>query len=510
MTLFALILAAGCGRDLPAGDPARPDILVVSIDTLRADHLGAWGYPRPTSPFLDELAAGGTRFSNAWSPSPWTLPSHATMLSGLLPLHHGAIESDLTVPADVPWLPVAMRDAGYATSAIVATLFVGDRYGFNRGFDAFEDFGIDDERANRKSTVDAEDVVKHARRWAASQPPGKPLFLFLHFYDVHYEYDPPAPFNERFDRPSNSDDLTYRKYDWYKDHPVAPDQLAHQVAQYDEEIAYVDATLATLRDAWKAAGREAIWVVTADHGEEFGERGSWGHAHTLWPEQLHVPWIVAGPGVKAQVRDERVGLEDLAPTVAGLAKLPWAATDGTDRGGVLRGEPATGPVAARLADTSRFDTLLYRWHAPPYDLVVDLRTGERTLCDLTVDPGCTTDLAPSAPDTASALAAQLDTWLGAPWRASADGVIRTDGAIGTGRPTRSTPVAAGDRIAVHPLDAEVRFTHGGTTEGPYKAIGGDRPPEGAGISYQGEVGAPGTADLDDALRERLEALGYVH
>ena len=287
---------------IPAGDPARPDVIFVSIDTLRADHLGAWGYARDTSPFLDHLAASGTRYADAWSPAPWTLPAHATMLSGVMPSRHGAVESDLALPADLPWLPEAARAAGYRTGGFVSTLFVSDRYGFERGFDAFDDFGINYEKTNLAATVDAEDVTARARRFLVDQGAGKPAFLFLHFYDAHYAYDAPKPWNTRYDRPNEPNDPVYKSYAYYGKHQLDAPTLAHQVAQYDEEIRYVDDTLQAFDAALREAGRTPIWVVVADHGEELGERGSWGHGHTLWPEQLHVPWegvLVAARGARS-------------------------------------------------------------------------------------------------------------------------------------------------------------------------------------------------------------------
>jgi arylsulfatase A-like enzyme len=309
---------------LPAGDPRRPDVILLSIDTLRADHLGAWGYERDTSPFFDELAAGGTRYKNAWAASPWTLPSHTTMLSGLLPPHHGAIEDTVRIGDDIPMVQEMFRHEGYGTGGVVATLFVSSRFGFDRGFDFFYDFDIRGATMNNASTVDAEHVFAWATDWVQQQPEGKPIFLFLHVYDVHYGYNPPAPFNELFDRPVDFGDVRYKDYHHYKKHPLTDEQLAHQTAQYDEEIAYVDQSFRTFVENWRAT-RPAIVVVTSDHGEELGERGSWGHAHTLFPEQLHVPMIINGPGVRRQVISERFGAEDLASTLAGVAGTRWTA-----------------------------------------------------------------------------------------------------------------------------------------------------------------------------------------
>lgn len=506
------ILAIGCSTPMPPGDPERPDIVVVSIDTLRADHLGAWGYERDTSPHLDALAASGTRFASAWSPAPWTLPSHATMLSGLHPVHHGGIEGELRLSDDIPWLPEALGGAGYATAGIVTTLFVSDTFGFERGFDHFHDFGIDDEKRNRTANIDVDEVVDHARRWM-TQRHGEPVFLFLHLYDVHYEYDPPRPFSKKFDRAPRRSDETYKNYAHYTRKPLDDEQMAHQVAQYDEAIAFVDATLHDLRQAWASAGREALWVVVSDHGEEFGERGSWGHAHTLWPEQLHVPWIVAGPGVASQVVESRVGLEDLAPTLAGLAGVDFPPTDGIDRSPRVRGQPMPdATVAARFAETSRFRTLRYRWHDPPYDLYVDLAARTSALCNLQEDPKCTSDLARDQPQRVADLTSQMWRWLGEPWQLDKAGVLQSSGVFVVDGEVRSKrlPAEAGSSFGLHPADAALTWQDaGGRQTGPWQAVGGERPGDGAPVRYRGQASGTEDAGLTDAQRAALEALGYM-
>ena len=274
---------------LPEQGSKRPDVILLSIDTLRADHLGAWGYGRDTSPFLDELAESGARFEDMWSPSPWTLPSHTTMLSGLLPPQHGAIEDDVRIGDDIALVQEAFQAEGYTTTGVVATLFVSARFGFDRGFDHFHDFAIEGAKMNNASTVDAEHVFAWADHYAQMVASDQPQFIFLHVYDAHYGYNAPPPFNEQFDRPSQVGDALYKDYHHYKKHPLSAEQKAHQIAQYDEEIAYVDHAFRTFVEKWRKQRPNTVVAVSADHGEEFGERGSWGHAHTLFPEQLHVP-----------------------------------------------------------------------------------------------------------------------------------------------------------------------------------------------------------------------------
>lgn len=502
-------------RPLPKGDPNRPDIILLSIDTLRADHLGAWGYGRPTSPTFDRLAAEGTRYADTWSPSPWTLPSHTTMLSGLLPPTHGAIEDDLRIGDDIPMVQEAFQAQGYATGGVVATLFVSRRFGFERGFDWFHDFDVHDTATNNLATVDAEHVFTWATDWAQDLPAGKPAFLFLHVYDAHYAYNAPAPYDERFDRAAQLGDALYKDYQYYKRQPLPHEQLEHQVAQYDEEIAYVDDAFRRFLEGWRST-RPAIVVITSDHGEEFGERGSWGHAHTLFPEQLHVPLIVNGPGVKRQVVSQRAGTEDLATTIASLGGVSFAEGDGVDRAGQIRSGGAAGTrPAAQFASTSRFETLRYRWHEPPWDLTVDLANAKRGLCNLEIDPGCT-HLAPNQDrERADAMFAAMMAYLGHPWEAMRAGKVEVKGGVfydaQGGRHKHALTVTAGDRFAVHPGDAEVRFVGAnGEIEGPWAALGGDLPNDRDGVQFHGRRPVTNTSiQLSESEKQMLEVLGYI-
>jgi len=503
-------------KALPRGSKKHPDVILLSIDTLRADHLGAWGYERDTSPFFDELAGSGTRFANAWAAAPWTLPSHATMLSGLLPPNHGAIEDHLKI-GDYPLLQEAFAHQGYGTVGVVSTLFVSQRYGFDRGFDHFEDFDIQGAAMNNAATVDAEHVFNHALHWSQQQEDGKPLFLFLHVYDVHYGYNAPPPYNEQFDRPAQLGDPIYKEYSFYRKNPLTPDQLQLQIDQYDEEIAYVDASFRKLVEGWRANGREVVVAITADHGEEFGERGSWGHAHTLHREQLHVPWILNGVGVRKQVVRDRVGSEDIAATLAGVAGVPFPAADGVNRATQARtgARPAQSQTSGRFAETSRFQTLRYRWHRGGQDMIVDIANAKRGLCDLKTDTWCRTNLytKKGTPEKGDELFAEMMDFLGEPWEANEPGRVDVkDGFIymGVERHRKQLEVQAGDRFSVQPHDAYVKFTSADSTVyGPYRALGGDLPDDQAPVSYEGVGSKNASIKLTDEEREMLEELGYL-
>lgn len=503
-------------RPLPEGHARLPDVILLSVDTLRADHLGAYGYERDTSPFIDALADEGTLFASAWSPTSWTLPSHTTMLSGMLPEHHGTIDDHLRIPSDVAMVQEAFQRAGYQTGGATATLFVSRKFGFDRGFDFFEDFGILGKKENNASTVDADHVFHTALHWAQERDPGVPLFLFLHVYDVHYGYDAPPPWNEKFDRAPRWGDAKYKNYHAYKKRMINGVQLEHQVAQYDEEIAFVDDSFRELVEKWQSERGNVLVSVTADHGEEFGERGSWGHGHTLYPEQLHVPWVIAGPGVPAQVLDQRVGTEDIAVTLATLAGVPFRAPDAVDRAMQVRrgGEARPEHVSAPFAASSRFDTLVYRWHAPPYDLYLDLVAASRALCNVEEDPTCASNLFKGNRDLADDMFRDMLGWLGAPWQAKKSGVVNLKGGVvfqDGQRKKQPHRVSPGDRFHAEPGDAKVRFTSDDdqVTHGPWRALGGEIPTASDPVRFSGrhhnEAAAEMTADEQAMLRE----LGYL-
>lgn len=501
---------------LPPGDPRRPDVILLSIDTLRADHLGTYGYERDTSPFIDSLGREGTVYDQMWSATSWTLPSHTTMLSGWLPVHHGTIDDHLKIAPDVHLLQESFEASGYRTIGVVSTLFVSSRFGFDRGFDQFEDFGIKSKRENNLSTVDADHVFQNAHYWAQKAKPGEPMFVFVHVYDAHYQYDPPAPWNEKFDRKPKWGDAVYKNYQAYQRNMIPKVQLDHQVAQYDEEIAFVDDSLREFVTRWRAAGRQAVVVVTADHGEEFGERGSWGHAHTLYPEQLHIPLIVNGPGVKQQRVPTRMGTEDVAPTVAGLVGVPFGTPkDGVDRSSEIeQGRPWQGRTSAPFADTSRFDSLVYRWHEPPYDLVVDIKHHRRELYDTSVDPEERTNLYKGNKELTEALFQRMSAWLGEPWTASAAGVVEVrDGVLfaeNGDRKGSTWNVVPGAKFAVQPGDAKVMFHGPKGTDGPWRPLGGMVPGEKCPLQYGGRLLHDAEiAALTDEEQAMLVALGYV-
>ena len=420
--LVALLACTSTSTTIEKGNEAQPDVILVSIDTLRADHLSSYGHDRETSPFLDGLAGSGTRFDHTRSNSPWTLPAHLTMLTGQLPMTHQVTDDHLALDPSVPILPEAMQKAGYATGASVATLYVSRKFGFDRGFDFLDDHGIQTEKQNLKGEVVAPDVISAAVKWIEGLPEGKPFFLFLHFYDVHYHYDPPPPFDTKFDRAPAKTDRKFRNYAAHKKKPLTEEQKAHQLAQYDESIAYVDDQLRQLHAKLAEAGRKQRWVVTADHGEEFGERGSWGHAHTLYAEQLRVPLIVSGEGLpEGKVVKEAVGIQDIASTIASWVDQPMPEADGIDLNPAMAGAPV--PSRAFPAETFRFKTRRISVYENGQRIEWDLRRNRKEVFNSDTDVLETKNIARSEPAAVKKLAKRAEEVFGKPWVATADGEV---------------------------------------------------------------------------------------
>ncbi len=316
--------------------PARrgPNLLLVSIDTLRADHVGAYGSTTGSTPRLDRLAREGLLCLDASAPSPWTLPSHATMFSGQFPAVHGAKEKGRTLSAErSPALAEILAESGYATRAFTAGGFLDASFGFDRGFDGFSD--IDPLRPSSSphflplhSTLGPEAAERRKEaygfegvlRWLEAHR-DEPFFLFLHTYTVH-DYDAPGDELPCRDRGCTSEAVRFAAFGDARSTGPADD--AHLVHLYDGALAYVDGRIGALLDRLDELhlAEDTIVVVTSDHGEELLERGAFGHGTELHEELLRVPLILRVPGSAPRVVERPVMLVDLAPTCLALLGLP--------------------------------------------------------------------------------------------------------------------------------------------------------------------------------------------
>ncbi len=330
---FAALLIAGVvGLGLePAKPPAAagvPNILLISIDSLRRDHVSAYGYQRPTTPRIDALAREGVLFDMAIAPTSWTLPSHVSLLTSLPARLHGVRDIRQRFGRDVVTLAEVLSEAGYATAGFIAGSFLSATHGFSQGFDVYDDYTIlERDRGEDGGHITSPRSIAAVRRWLdgrGRQEERRPFFVFLHMWDVHYEYLPPPPYDKMFD-PDYEGDIG--EYGLLRDSRINKNMpardLEHIEALYDGEIRYTDEHLGQLFDLLRQRGLfdDTITVVTSDHGDEFFEHGGKGHAETLYDEVLRVPLVMRYPkGIPAgRVVDRQVRLMDVAPTLLEMA-----------------------------------------------------------------------------------------------------------------------------------------------------------------------------------------------
>jgi arylsulfatase A-like enzyme len=333
-------LAAACSRD-PGGIDG---VLLISVDTLRADHVGAYHGPDPT-PALDRLAAEGVLVEQAYTPTPTTGPAHASLFTGLHPWRHQVLGNAVPVPDTLPTFVTLAQEQGVHTAAIVASYILHRRFGFARGFESyvFRPTVPMQWRGKLEETFYSlgAEVSDEAIRWLRSNRRTRPFLLFLHYFDPHDPYQPPAEFALPPDTPVDVAGRTPPK------HAESPTLLADLIRAYRGEVRYVDAEIGRVIEELRAQGRldRVGVIVTADHGEGLGERGLFGHGLDLHEEQVRIPLIVRGPGVPAGRRlDGAAQLEDLMPTVLAWLGLPAPAfVDGRDLLPWLRGERPGSP-----------------------------------------------------------------------------------------------------------------------------------------------------------------------
>ena len=384
--LLAGLASASCERR--EATPPRAAVperavraVLVTIDTLRADHVGAYGAGAGRTPTLDALAARGARFETAISPTPLTLPSHATLLTGLDPPEHGIHHNGRFRLADgVPTLAERLRAQGLATAAFVAAYVLDARFGLARGFDVYDDqLSLNDPTLGASAVAErpADRVVDAALAWLARAPDR--FFLWVHLYDPHAEYRPPEPYATRFANEPYAGEVAF-----------ADAQLGRLVAALDERF----------------PDGATLVVATADHGESLGEHGEETHSYTLYDATQRVPLLVVGPGVPAGAAVAGVvRLADVAPTVLdalGVDALPGAS------GKSLLPALAGADPAPRTAYVETLATAFdWRW-SPVFGVRTDrykyLRAPKPELYDLREDPRELRNLAAEAP----ALAAELD------------------------------------------------------------------------------------------------------
>jgi arylsulfatase A-like enzyme/Tfp pilus assembly protein PilF len=377
------------GRGLLA--PRARNLLLVSIDTLRADHLGSYGYAGAQTPRLDSLARSGLRFARATTVVPLTLPAHTSLLTGTFPAWHGVRDNGgFYVGDDQTTLAETLRDKGYRTGGFVSSFVLDGRWGIAQGFDTyFDDFDL--EKFGGQAGMDViqrkgSETVDQAVAWLGADR-DRPFFAWVHLYDPHTPYEAAEPYRSRF-----------------------PATLA---GAYDAEIAVADAQVGRLLDALEVAGRldDTVVVVTGDHGEMLGEHGEATHGFFIYEAATHIPVIVAGPGVPARAVDDRIRIVDLMPTALELLGVPApAAVQGVSLMPLARGQ--------RLSLIAQCESWYPRYHYGWSELlsVQDerfhyIRAPRPELYDLQADPGELQDRSGDDAARLSALDRALETHL---------------------------------------------------------------------------------------------------
>jgi len=332
-----LVCLAGRKTLRGASDAERPNVIVITVDTLRADHLGCYGYTNIQTPHIDALARASARFTHAYTPVPVTLPAHSALFTGSFPMATGMHDfSGNKLPAHAITLATALRNKGYTTAAFIGSAVLDSRFGLNQGFDTYFDhfeFSRLDEAHLDQMERPGDQVMDEALNWLKLDP-RRPFFLWVHLYDPHDPYKPPEPYGSR-----------------YRSHP------------YDGEIAFDDAQVGRLFAFLKENNLydRSLIVLASDHGEGLGEHGERTHGFFIYDSTLHVPLLMKVPGAAPRVVEDEVSLVDVMPTVLQAVSIPAPATvQGRSLLALVLGRPVGG--SSNLYAESFLPLLHFRWN----------------------------------------------------------------------------------------------------------------------------------------------------
>jgi arylsulfatase A-like enzyme len=424
LVLICALAALCCGSG-----PEPLNVLIIAIDTLRADHLGCYGYSRNTSPNIDKLAAGGVLCERCTSQAPWTLPSFATAFTSLYPAQHGAETVRSKLRESVPTLAGILKGHGYATGAVINAPALKPAYRVNRGFDHYH-------MTPEEGRV-ADGTTRDALEWLDTVG-DDPFFAFVHYFDPHLSYSPPAPhdkvFTVDYDGPIgysfNLEGFSrVRDSMFVQMQSLEPADWHRIVALYDGEIAFTDAAVADLlRGLEERDLRDnTLIILMSDHGEEFFEHGGFEHGHTLYEELINVPLLfsLAGRLPEGARLARPVRVLDLAPTILDFLAIEEPAHfEGVSIRSLLEGEGESGragtilPPGVAYAEAIQHGRQKKCVTAYPWKLVYELGTEEKWLHNLAEDPGEMQDVLADRPEDVArlenllfqALFGTSDTW----------------------------------------------------------------------------------------------------
>lgn len=404
------LLLSGC-----AEDPADlPNVLLISVDSLRADHVSAYGYRSPfaapgdhTTPAIEKLAAEGVRFDTAISTTSWTLPSHMALFTGLNDSLHGVVHNARSLDPAIDTLAELLKERGYQTGGFFTGPNLHPAFGFGSGFDVYENATgeeLPEELFARTTTEEnalskihnrshhgltSPRVTKLGSEWLAqAAKQDAPFFLFMHYWDPHYNYEAPADYGERFDA-QYAGETDPTQFIYSRD-IKSPRDMQHVLAMYDAEIRFTDDHIAFLLDQLDALDltEETLVVFTADHGDEFYEHGKKGHQRNFFNESVHIPLVMRFPGRLPQgaVVDSLARIQDVMPTICELLDIaPPAYLTGTSLVEVIEGGAGPPAQALELA-LPRRDVHLSGLRNEDMLVVWDRVAGQGEYYDLRIDP----------------------------------------------------------------------------------------------------------------------------
>jgi arylsulfatase A-like enzyme len=408
MAAIALVACTAADDDDNLTAKDRHNVILIMIDTMRADHVGCYGYDRNTTPNLDKFAADAVLFRNAISPAPWTTPTVASMFTAQYPHVLGYQDQAVVLDEKFPCLAEVLRNSGYATGGIIAHAYISNTFGIGQGFDIY-----DEENSQGHGHVSSPSVTDKAVAFIEEHKDRK-FFLFLHYFDPHCDY------------------IQHEEYNYYPDYDgtllsgqtisdlreLAPEMTEDDVdylnALYDSEIRFTDEHVGRFLDVLKEQGLydNSIIIIAADHGEEFLERGdNWiGHTKTVYQELIHVPLMIRLPGeTTARVIDQHVGLVDIAPTILSLNGLEMP--DGYTHDGValeFAGGKTPQPRAV-FSETMRWGTF-QTMIRDGLKLIYDPTSDVTQLINLAEDPGEKRDVSVDDLTTLRKMQTELHEW----------------------------------------------------------------------------------------------------
>lgn len=410
------------------GPDGKPNVLLITLDTTRRDHLSCYGYRKETTPNIDSLAEESVKYERAIAPSSWTVPAHASLFTGMLPTHHNArfgVDENATpsgvhefsfytLHPSLPTLAEELGKAGYVTAGIIAGPLLRSAFGFERGFGHYDDGLAQGKNYERNADEVTSLAVRWLERHRLSQN-SRPFFLFLNYFDPHSPYFPPEPWGN----PDVEEGSCSVHNGLYEDvfrgtRELTSEERETLVEQYDGEISYMDSGIGRLFENMKRLGLydSTLIVVTSDHGESFGEHGLLEHGRALYEELIRAPLLLKYPGKekKRGVVNDRVTIVSLMPTILEHVGHPIPETV---RFGTLddTGQALVAEVFRDMAWTTiygdRFDRDQKAIYRDNYKLIWS-SDGRHELYDLSSDPAEQTNLSASLPEIRQHLLSQLN------------------------------------------------------------------------------------------------------